>query len=69
MTISFPQNGFFIRMDELPELKRDDSAREISARVSLPAGGSIGLRLSCWLRAVRSATSFASHRGPRSSGQ
>jgi hypothetical protein len=39
VTISFPQNGFFIRMDELPELKRDDSAREISARVSLPAGG------------------------------
>ena len=39
LTISFPRNGFFIRIDELPGLKRDDDAREISARVNIPAGG------------------------------
>lgn len=38
LTISFPQNGYFIRIDELPELKRDDNNREVSARVDIPAG-------------------------------
>ncbi len=38
LTIGFPENGFFIRIDELPELKRDDEAREITARVNIPAG-------------------------------
>jgi hypothetical protein len=38
LTIGFPENGFFIRIDELPEFKRDDEAREISARVNIPAG-------------------------------
>lgn len=39
LTISYPQNGFFIRIDELPGLKRDDDEREITARVNIPAGG------------------------------
>ena len=38
LTISFPQNGFFMRIDELPELKRDDTEREVSARLNIPAG-------------------------------
>ena len=38
LTISFPQNGFFMRIDELPELKRDDNEREVTARVNIPAG-------------------------------
>lgn len=38
LTIGFPQNGFIIRIDELPELKRDEEAQEITARVDIPAG-------------------------------
>jgi hypothetical protein len=38
LTISFPQNGFFMRIDELPELKRDDDEREVTARLNIPAG-------------------------------
>lgn len=38
LTIGFPENGFFIGIDELPEFKRDDEAREITARVNIPAG-------------------------------
>lgn len=39
LTISFPQNGFFMRIDELPELKRNDNEREVTARLNIPAGG------------------------------
>ena len=38
LTIGFPQNGFIIRIDELPEFKRDDEEREVTARVNIPAG-------------------------------
>jgi Protein of unknown function (DUF3592) len=38
VTIGFPENGFFIRIDGLPEFKRDEKAREITARVNIPAG-------------------------------
>ncbi|MES2788603.1 MAG: DUF3592 domain-containing protein [Planctomycetota bacterium] len=38
LTISFPQNGFFMRIDELPELKRNDDEREVTARLNIPAG-------------------------------
>lgn len=38
LTLKFPQNGFFMRIDELPELKRDDSEREVTARLNIPAG-------------------------------
>lgn len=38
LTISFPRNGFFLRIDELPELKRDDDEREVTARLNVPAG-------------------------------
>lgn len=37
--VRFPQNGFLIRIDELPELKRDDHEREVTAVVNIPAGG------------------------------
>ena len=38
LRIRFPQTGFFVRIDELPELKRDDDEREVTARVHIPAG-------------------------------
>ncbi|MEQ1828908.1 MAG: DUF3592 domain-containing protein [Pirellula sp.] len=38
LTIGFPQNGFIIRIDELPEFKRNDEEREVTARVNIPAG-------------------------------
>ncbi len=38
LRIRFPRNGFFVRIDELPELKRDDDEREVTARVNIPAG-------------------------------
>lgn len=37
--VRFPHNGFLVRMDDLPELKRDDEEREVTAVVSIPAGG------------------------------
>lgn len=37
--VRFPHNGFLVRIDELPELKRDDSNREVTAVVNIPAGG------------------------------
>jgi hypothetical protein len=37
--VRFPHNGFLVRMDELPELKRDNNDREVTAIVSIPAGG------------------------------
>lgn len=37
--IRFPQNGFLVRIDELPDLKRDDNEREVTAVVSIPAKG------------------------------
>ena len=36
--IRLPDAGFLVRIDELPELKRDDEEREVSARVNIPAG-------------------------------
>jgi hypothetical protein len=38
LTIGFPQNGFIIRIDGLPEFKRNDEEREVTARVNIPAG-------------------------------
>ncbi len=38
LRIRFPHNGFLVRIDELPELKRDDDEREVTARVNIPAG-------------------------------
>ena len=38
LTIGFPQNGFIIRIDGLPEVKRNDEEREVTARVNIPAG-------------------------------
>jgi Protein of unknown function (DUF3592) len=38
LTISFPQGGFLIWNDELPELKRNETEREFTARVNIPAG-------------------------------
>lgn len=37
--VRFPHNGFLVRIDELPELKRDDNDREVTAVVNIPAGG------------------------------
>ncbi|MFO1042056.1 MAG: DUF3592 domain-containing protein [Planctomycetaceae bacterium] len=37
--VRFPHNGFLIRIDNLPELKRDDNEREVTAVVSVPAEG------------------------------
>mgnify|MGYP003353279955 CR=1 FL=1 len=37
--VRFPHNGFLIRIDDLPELKRDDNEREVTAVVSVPAEG------------------------------
>lgn len=39
LRVRFPSNGFLVRIDELPELKRDDNEREVTAVVSIPAGG------------------------------
>lgn len=39
--IRFPHNGFLVRIDELPDQKRDDHDREATARVDIPAGGEI----------------------------
>ena len=39
LRVRFPYNGFLVRIDELPELKRDDDEREVTAAVSIPAGG------------------------------
>lgn len=36
--IKLPQAGFLVRIDELPDLKRDDEEREVSARLDIPAG-------------------------------
>ncbi len=36
--IRLPLAGFLVRIDELPELKRDDEEREVSARLDIPAG-------------------------------
>lgn len=36
--IKLPLAGFLVRIDELPEFKRDDEERQISARVTIPAG-------------------------------
>jgi Protein of unknown function (DUF3592) len=38
LTINFPQGGFLIWDDALPGLKRDDVAREFTARVDIAAG-------------------------------
>lgn len=38
LRIRLPLNGFLVRIDELPELKRDDKEREVSARLNIPAG-------------------------------
>jgi hypothetical protein len=37
--VRFPHNGFLVRIDDLPELKRDDIEREVTAVVEIPAGG------------------------------
>lgn len=37
--VRFPHNGFLVRIDERPELKRDDTDREVTAVVNIPAGG------------------------------
>ena len=52
LTISYPRNGFFMRIDELPELKRDDNEREVTARLNIPAGEEY--RFACVLLAPRS---------------
>ena len=39
LRIRFPRNGFLVGIDELPELKREDNEREVTARVNIPAGG------------------------------
>ena len=39
LRITFPENGFLVRIDKLPELKRDDKDREVTARLNIPAGG------------------------------
>lgn len=36
--IRLPDNGFLVRIDDLPELKWDDDEREVSAVVDIPAG-------------------------------
>ena len=36
--IGFPQNGFIIRIDGLPEFERKEEEREVRARVNIPAG-------------------------------
>lgn len=36
--VRFPHNGFLVRIDELPELKRDENEREVTAVVTVPAG-------------------------------
>lgn len=36
--IRLPYSGFFVRIDELPGLKRDDKEREVTATVNIPAG-------------------------------
>ncbi len=36
--IRLPLAGFLVRIDELPELKRDDEEREVSAKLDIPAG-------------------------------
>ena len=38
VTIEFPQNGFIITVDGLPEFKRNEEEREVTARVNIPAG-------------------------------
>lgn len=37
--VRFPHNGFLVRIDELPQLKRDDEEREVTAVVDIPAKG------------------------------
>lgn len=37
--VRFPHNGFLVRIDALPMLKRDDNDREVTAVVDIPAGG------------------------------
>ncbi|MBI1349169.1 DUF3592 domain-containing protein [bacterium] len=37
--VRFPHNGFLVRIDELPKLKRDDDEREVEAVVNIPEGG------------------------------
>ncbi len=37
--VRFPHNGFLVRIDELPQLKRDGEEREVTAVVDIPAGG------------------------------
>lgn len=37
--IRFPRNGFLVRIDELPQLRRDDDEREVTAVVDIPAEG------------------------------
>lgn len=37
--VRFPHNGFLVRIDKLPQLKRDDKEREVTAVVEIPARG------------------------------
>lgn len=37
--VRFPHNGFLVRIDDLPQLKRDDDEREVTAVVNIPAQG------------------------------
>ncbi|MBM4074856.1 MAG: hypothetical protein FJ267_04355 [Planctomycetes bacterium] len=38
LRIRFPHSGFLVRIDDIPELKRDDLEREVTARLKIPAG-------------------------------
>lgn len=41
LRVRFPRNGFLTRIDELPQLKRDDNEGEVTAVVNIPAEGEV----------------------------
>lgn len=61
--VRFPHNGFLVRIDELPELKRDDNDREVTAVVNIPAGGEYRFSYDLLALAVRFASRATAGKG------
>jgi Protein of unknown function (DUF3592) len=59
--IRLPLAGFLVRIDELPELKRDDEEREVSASLDIPAGGEYRFSFDLLASRTKVGKELASH--------